>query len=130
MRRANETDIPFIVGLVVSLARSVEGPQRVCRVTTGETIAGLLASDQGAVWVSDGGFIAGLITRSIISPDPIAVELGWYAEDRSGIRLLRAFEAWAYEGGARLIKMSANGGQAAKILERAGYRACETAWVK
>lgn len=130
IRSAVEADIPNIINMVEVLARSVQGPQRVCRVKTGQTLAGLINSPDGAVWVSEGGFIAGCLTRTVISDDLIATELGWLATDRSGLKLLRSFECWARERGATLIKLSANGGAAARILERSGYRACETAWVK
>ena len=116
--------------MIEALAASVRGPQRVCRLRTGETLAGLISSPQGAVFVSGGGFIAGQIMQTVISPDPVAFELGWMAADRSGLRLLRAFETWAAEQGATLIKMSANGGAAERILERRGYRVAEVQMVK
>ena len=116
--------------MIKALAASVGGPQRVCRLRTGETLAGLINSPQGAVFVSGGGFIAGQIMRTVISPDPVAFELGWFASDRSGLRLLRAFETWAAEQGATLIKMSANGGAAERILERRGYAVAEVQMVK
>ncbi|MFC3169215.1 hypothetical protein [Paracoccus fontiphilus] len=129
-RLAGEADIPRIIDLIERLAAAVGGPQRVCRIKTGETLAGLLQDPRGVVLVTERGFIAGCITQTVISPDPVAVELGWYAEDRSGLALLRAFEAWADQQGATLIKLSCNGGAAQRILERAGYRAAETAMVK
>ncbi|MCZ4351527.1 hypothetical protein O4H61_03275 [Roseovarius aestuarii] len=55
----------------------------------------------------------------------MAFELGWYAEDKSGLRLLRTFEAWAKGSGATLIKLSCNGGTAQRILERCGYAVAE-----
>jgi hypothetical protein len=113
-----------------ALAASVRGPQRVCRLRTGETLAGLISSPQGAVFVSGGGFIAGQIMQTVICPDLVAFELGWLATDRSGLRLLRAFEAWAADRGAALIKMSANGGAAQRILERRGYAVAEVQMVK
>lgn len=125
IRRAVEADIPRIVTMVARLAASVRGPQRVCRIRTGETLAGLIHSPDGAVWLSDGGFIAGQITKTIISPDPVAVELGWYAEDRSGLALLAAFEEWADSRGATLKKLSCNGGVAQRILARRGYEVAE-----
>lgn len=130
IRPGCEADIPRITDMVERLREAVGGPQRPCRIWTGQRLAFLIHSPDGFVRVSDGGFIAGCMMQTVISPDPTAIEMGWYAEDRSGIRLLRAFESWAHERGATLIKMSANGGPAARILERAGYRACETAWVK
>ncbi|MFG6566663.1 hypothetical protein [Sulfitobacter sp. 1A13679] len=93
-------------------------------------MASLLRNPQGVVFVSGGGFIAGQIMQTVISPEPVAFELGWLATDRSGLRLLRAFEAWATEQGATLIKMSANGGAAQRILERRGYAVAEVQMVK
>lgn len=130
LRAATAADIPQVIDWIEALACAVDGPQRVCRIRTGETLAGLIASADGIVLVSDGGFIAGCITQTVISPDPVAVELGWYATDRSGLRLLRAFEGWARDRGATLIKMSCNGGAAQRLLERAGYRVAEIQMVR
>ena len=125
IRAAKAGDIPRIIDMVAALAASVRGPQRVDRLKTGETLAGLITSPDGAVFVSGGGFIAGQIGQTVISPDPVAWELGWWAEDRSGLRLLRRFEQWAESKGATLIKMSANGGVAQRLLKRRGYQVAE-----
>lgn len=125
IRPAVETDIVRIIDMVERLREAVGGPQKPCRIKTGQTIAGLIHSPDGAVWLSDGGFIAGCITQTIISPDPVAIELGWWASDRSGLALLRTFERWAHERGATLIKLTCNGGPAQTILERSGYRVAE-----
>lgn len=129
IRPAVEADIPRITNMVERLVEAVDGPQRVCRIRTGQTLAGLIASPDGFVAVSDHGFIAATITQTVISPDPVAVELGWWAE-REGRSLLQAFEKWADSKGAALKKMSCNGGAAQRMLERAGYRQAETAMVK
>ncbi|MEQ3631496.1 MAG: hypothetical protein ABNG97_09330, partial [Sulfitobacter sp.] len=112
IRQGSEADIPRLIDMIETLAVSVRGHQAVCRLRAGETLVSLLSDPQGAVFVSAGGFIAGRIMRTVISPAPVAFELGWFASDRSGLRLLRAFETWAAEKGATLIKMSANGGGA------------------
>lgn len=130
IRKAIEVDIPRLIDMTAALAASVRGPQQVCRLRTGETLASLLRNPHGAVFVSDGGFIAGQMMQTVISPDLVAFELGWFASDRSGLRLLRAFEAWAAKQGATLIKMSANGGAAQRILERRGYEVAEVQMVK
>lgn len=130
IRQATEADIPRLIDMTAALAASVRSPQEVCRLRTGETLVGLLRDPQGVIFVSDGGFIAGQIMQTVISPDPVAFELGWLATDRSGLRLLRAFEVWAAEQGATLIKMSANGGAAQRILERRGYAVAEVQMVK
>ena len=123
-------DIPRVIDMIERLAKSVNGPQRVCRIRTGETLAGLINDPDGVVLVSVHGFIAGCIMQTVINPDPVAFELGWYAEDRSGLRLLCQFEAWAHERGATLIKMSCNGGPAQRILQKTGYRVAEIQMVK
>lgn len=130
IRPAVEADIPRIVDWAVQLRAAVNGPQAVCRITTGHTVAGLIHSPDGAVWVSGHGFIAAKLGRTIISPDVIAEECGWFAEDRTGLRLLRAFERWADKHGATLKRVSCNGGAAQRILERAGYRQAEISMVK
>lgn len=130
IQKAVEADIPRVIDMVEQLAAAVNGPQQVCRIRTGETLAGLIVRPEGGVWISDGGFIAGCITQTIISPDPVAIELGWWAGDRSGLRLLRTFEAWARERGACLIKLSCNGGPAQHILARSGYRVAEIQMVR
>ena len=98
------------------------------RPHTARTVAGLLSSPDGAVWVSDAGFIAGALTQTIISPAPLAQELGWYAADGTGLRLLRRFETWAQERGAVLIQLST--GPTGPDLTRLGYWRAEQAWVR
>ncbi|WP_313349783.1 hypothetical protein [Paracoccus sp. (in: a-proteobacteria)] len=130
IRPATPQEIPRVIDLIEKLAATIDGPQRVDRLKTGETLSGLTQDPRGVVLVTDRGFIAGCISQTVISPDPVAVELGWYAEDKSGLALLRAFEAWAERQGATLIKMTCNGGAAQRILERSGYRIAEIQMVK
>lgn len=129
IRTASAQDIPAVIDLIEKLAASVNG-LCVDRIKAGETLAGLLADPAGMVLVSGGGFIAGRVADTFISRDLVAYEMGWFAEDRSGLRLLRAFEVWARERGAVMIAMSCNGGAAQRILERSGYGAMETKMVK
>lgn len=130
IRLATVQDIPRITDMTERLAASVSGPQRVDRLKTGQTLAGLMQSPDGAVFVSGGGFIAGQVLQTIISFDPVAFEFGWYAEDRSGLRLLRTLESWSREQGATMLKMSCNGGTAQRILERCGYQMAEIQMIK
>lgn len=129
IRPATMQDIPCIIDLIEKLAAAVNG-LTVDRIKTGETLAGLLVDSAGVVLVSDGGFIAGRVAETFINLDRVAFEMGWFAEDRSGLRLLRAFEAWAKSRGAAMIAMSCNGGAARRILERSGYEAMEIKMVK
>jgi hypothetical protein len=125
IRAATEADIPRCIDYTEALVEAVSGPQRVCRLKTGESLAGLLAAPHGAVFVSAGGFIAGQVGHTSISPEIVSFEQGWFAMDRSGIRLLRHFEAWGIGKGATLIHMSCAGGAVQRMLERGGYRAAE-----
>lgn len=127
MRRAVCDDIPRITDLVERLIAVSGIPQQVDRAYTQAVLAHLIGADDGAVWLTAGGFLAASIQRSVINPEPLAIEHGWYAEDRSGLRLLRAFEAWAAGRGARVrLSTPAYGVD----LTRLGYRPVEMAWVR
>lgn len=128
MRLATASDIPRIVQMVTRLAASVGVPQVVDPEWTGASLAALIASPDASVWVTDGGFLAAQLVRTTISPELVAVEHGWWAEDRSGLRLLRAYERWARERGATRIRLST--GINGPDLSRLGYRPAEQAWVK
>lgn len=129
IRPARMDDIPSVIDLIEKLAATVNGLP-VDRIKTGETLAGLICDPAGVVLVSGAGFIAGRLGDTFISRDLVAYEMGWFAEDRSGLRLLRAFEVWARDRGAAMIAMSCNGGAAQRILERSGYRVAEIQMVK
>jgi len=126
--RASAQDIPRIIDMIEDLRAAVSGPVAVDRIWTAQTLAGLMTDPRGAVWVSAGGFIAGSLRPTVISPALIACEHGWWASDGTGLRLLRVFEAWARDQGATLIQLSTGAG--GLDLSRLGYRATELAWVK
>lgn len=128
IRRAGAGDVLDIVDMIEDLRTAVGGPVAVDRAWTAQTLARLMASPEGAVWRSDRGFIAGSVQPTIISPALIAVEHGWWAADRSGVSLLRAFEAWAATRGATLVQLST--GAEGLDLTRLGYRIAERAWIK
>lgn len=128
VRRATAADVLRIVDWVERLVVAVGGPVSVNRAWTARTIAGLMTDQSAVVFVTDGGFIAGAMRPTIINPEPVACEMGWFATDRSGLALLRAFEGWAHERGARLIQLST--GAAGPDLARLGYKLTERAWVK
>lgn len=128
MRRATEADIPRIVDMVEALRASVEGPLPVHRPWTSALLKRLIVDPKALVLVTDGGFIAALLEPTIINPNPVAMELGWWSTDRSGLKLLKALEQWAWENGAILVKLST--APRGLDLSRFGYRATELAWVK
>jgi hypothetical protein len=128
LARAASDDIPRIVDMVECLRSAINGPIAVDRGWTGAQIARLIANPMSCVFVTARGFIAGSVVSTVISPQLIATEHGWYAADGSGLRLLRAYEAWALGCGASVVQVST--GPAGLDLTRLGYRAAEMAWVK
>tara|TARA_R100001369_G_scaffold42004_1_gene68195 strand:+ start:7049 stop:7459 length:411 start_codon:yes stop_codon:yes gene_type:complete len=125
-------DVSHVVRLTMALAEAIGGPQRVDPAHTGAQVLRLMHSPSGVVYVSAGGFIAGEVSSTIINPDPVAIEHGWFATDRSGLRLLDAFEAWAKDIGCVGVKMStaAIPGGVGTILERRRYKPAELAWFR
>lgn len=128
IRAAEAGDILCIVDMVEDLRLAVEGPIPVDRAWTAQTLAKLITGPDAIVLISDGGFIAGSLQPTVINPRQIAMEHGWYSADRSGLALLRAFEAWAASRGAILVQLST--GAEGLDLSRLGYRLVERAWIK
>jgi hypothetical protein len=121
------SDVPRLIEMTQRLVTASGIPQQVDPEHTKRSFKGLMISDFGAVWVTDGGFLAASIEQTIISPSPVAVEHGWYADDGSGLRLLRKFQRWAAKHGATERLSTGVGGL---DLSRLGYRPVETAWIK
>ena len=134
VRPAVVSDIARIIDMVCMLRDQISGPVTPDPETIRETLLVLMASPHGIVLISDGGFIAGSIAPTIISKEWFAHELGWFAKDCSGLRLLRAFERWADNHGARVrLSTGSYEGTPLKLrnaLQRRGYQPHETAWVK
>lgn len=128
IREAKESDVMQIVDWVEDLRAAVDGMMPVSRPWTAAMVAGLIQSPDASVFVSAGGFIAGSMQPTIINPARCAMEHGWFARDRSGMRLLRAFEEWAAGQGAVMVKMST--GAVGPDLGRLGYTMTEQNWVK
>ena len=128
IRPATGSDVLPIVDMIDRLRAAVDGPIPVDRTHTAAVVASLIADPDALVLVSGEGFIAGRLTPTIINPARIAQELGWWAADGSGLRLLKAFERWAAERGAMLVQLST--GTAGPDLARLGYRRAEQAWAR
>lgn len=125
VRLAVDADVDRIVSYVFDLVDAINGPVAVDAEVTRESVLLLMANPNSVVFVSKAGFIAGTIAPTLISPELIAQEVGWFATDRSGPRLLRAFESWADAKGVR-AKISTKHTD----LTRQGYVQAETSWIK
>lgn len=86
---------------------------------------------QGGLFTSPRGMIGGIIAPLWMSPQwTAAVELFWWAEDGQGLRLLRRFEAWAKEMGAREVRMTTLSALPNSEKALRGYTRAETSWTK
>lgn len=90
--------------------------------------------DGGVVFVSDVGMIGGVLNPLYFNPSHVvAVELFWWASS-GGVKLMKAFEDWAEEGGAKGLQFSALGDAKSDRMDvlftRAGYRKVETGYFK
>lgn len=86
---------------------------------------------QGGLFTSERGMIGGLIAPMWCAPDwTAAVELFWWAEDGQGLRLLRRFEQWARDMGAREIRMTTLAAMPAAERALRGYERTETSWTR
>lgn len=127
MRRATFADLPRLLDLTGRLVTASGIPQAMDPAYTVMTLRTLMSRPDAPIWITDGGFLAASIERTVISPQPVAVEHGWYADDGKGQWLRRAFENWATGQGARKrLSTGANGPD----LSRVGYRMVEQVWVK
>lgn len=133
IRRAEPGDIPALVemGRRFHEASGIAAPY--CEQATGAFLKGLMGSPDGAVFITEGGMIGGVIAPAYCTTEwKMAVELFWWAEDRQGIRLLGEFERWAAEKGANEVRMTTLSGleAAERILERRGYAPREISHTK
>ena len=90
-------------------------------------------AENGGLFQSARGFVAGMIAQAWCDPQwRIAVELAWWSEDGRGLYLLREFERWAVESGAKEIRMTTlhTLPKAGKILARRGYAVSEHSWTR
>lgn len=82
----------------------------------------------GIVFVSDNGFIGGVIAPDIFRDWVYLQELGWFATDSSGYKLLNAFIKDAREQGVdeiRMCTLETSDPIAEKILLRKGFSPIE-----
>lgn len=92
----------------------------------------MIQNDAAAVLVSDAGAIGGMLSPAYCDPSwTMAVELFWWAE-KDGLQLLRAFEDWAQEIGAKEVRMTslASLPRADLILRRKGFSPTEISYQK
>lgn len=133
MRQATPEDIPRLV----EMGRKFHAASNQKCGYSGEDIAAMLgnmiASPSACILTTDGGVIGGAISPAYCDRSwKIAIELFWWAEDKTGLKLLAGFEEWAWAQGANEIRMTTltNLPTAERILDRRGYVASEISYQK
>lgn len=140
IRDATAADIPRLVEMGTRfLTETVySGKVPVNPPAMTRTLELLLASDLGALFVSDvGGVVTGMIGL-LVFEHPItgartAQELFWWVEPEHrghGVRLLARGEQWAVAAGAERLHMIAPTPAVGHLYERLGYDFLESAYQK
>lgn len=127
IRAARHEDTPAIIAMGAKFHAQSGAPMAFDQRAAAALISGLIESNGGAVFISDSGMIGGAISPAYCDPAWLmAVELFWWAE-RDGLALLKAFEEWAAESGAKEVRMTTLAAlpRAASIMRRRGYVASE-----
>lgn len=93
--------------------------------------------DEGRVFLVSGepvaGFLCGVLAPHYFTGELTAFKTAWYAMPRArglGAHLLRAFEAWAKDKGARRLIVAGRQERTLKLLGRLGYAPLETVTAK
>ncbi len=85
----------------------------------------------GVGFISERGFIGGVFVNDLIRDWTILQELGWYSEDKSGIKLLDAFIAAGRDAQVdevRVCTLHTSSPIAGRILQRKGFAPLETSY--
>lgn len=129
-RSAVANDIPALLDMGRRFHAASQMPFSYDEAAVSSLLDRLIASDTGAVLMSDHGVIGGAIVPAYCDPNwMIAVELFWWAE-KGGIPLLRSFEDWAISMNANEIRMTslASLPRADRLLRVKGYAPCEISY--
>jgi len=95
-------------------------------------LTNMIGADSAAILMTERGVIGGLLQPAYCDPEWIyAVELFWWARG-DGLALLRAFERWAQQAGAREVRMTSLAAlpRADRLLRCVGYAPAEVSYSK
>lgn len=133
IREAIEADIPQLVDMARKFHDASNQFAPFSEAASTGLAQNLMASPDGVIFITDAGMIGGMLGPAYCAEGwNFAVELFWWAEDRNGLRLLKAFEDWAKSKNANEVRMTTltNLGAADKILRKRGYQPLEISYGK
>lgn len=131
IRRATHDDLDEIVEIAGKLISDMDLP-----AATDDELRDIASRilDDGVIFLAPGGMIWGLVVPLYYKPDHLeANEIFWWSDGGHGLSLVRAFEAWGVEQGAKSIVMSSKANidpAVPRWLERRGYAPREQTYVK
>ena len=85
--------------------------------------------EDGVCFIADDGFIGGVLVEDLVRDWTVLQECGWYAEGRSGIKLLDAFIAAGRKlkvNDIRICTLATSSPSAGRLLQRKGFAPLET----
>lgn len=126
IRQATSDDIPHLINLI---SRFNDEYYRVTVVNPQKLDRWLRANmENGVIYVTDTGFIAGLLVDDPMRDWTALVETGWYDTGRGGVRLLRRFIEFGETCGAdevRMTTLNTTPAGAMTLLTRMGFEEIE-----
>jgi len=132
MREATLDDMPDLMRFGRAFHEASGQPFPFEEETTRAFLASIIENPAGVILVTDSGMIGGIIAPAYCASTwKMAVELFWWAE-KGGMVLLKAFEQWAAEQGAKEVRMTslASLPRADAILKRKGFAPAEISYRK
>jgi hypothetical protein len=134
-RRATLDDVARLVELGMRFYDE-EGGRAACPKALAKfALSHIRASDRVVLVSGDpiAACLCGMITPHYLTGEPTAFKTAWYAIPAArgcGVHLLRAFEAWAKEQGARRLIVAGRSERTLAVLERLHFQPLETVYSK
>ena len=128
IRVAELSDIPNIMRLINTFNAEYFGIPLNYQKTL-DTVFWII--EDGIGFVSECGFIGGVIVVDLIRDWTVLQEMGWYSTDRSGIKLLDAFVRAGLDrtvDEVRVCTLETSSPIAGRILQRKGFAPLETSY--
>lgn len=136
VRRAVLADMPMLMAMArqehaLSQFANIEFVDARAEQTFHQFIDGMAT----AVFISERGFIMGMIQPLVFSKRWNAYEMAWFSEDGSGLDLLKAFAKWATNMKAINLIVHNHAGMVpdlkfSRVLKRKGFTQLGTAYTK
>ena len=132
VRSASPEDIPALLAMGREFHAESGMPFAFDTDAVAALLGNMIESSRAVVLMTERGAIGGLLQPAYCDPEWIyAVELFWWARG-DGLALLRAFERWAQQAGAREVRMTSLAAlpRADRLLRCVGYEPAEVSYSK